>query len=58
MTFILAMILYPEVYEAVHAEIDRVVGCGRLPELDDKLPYLRCVLQEVYRYVCNRWLQT
>lgn len=47
------MVLHPEVYRKAQAEIDRVVGSERLPELEDRpsLPYLECVLKEVYRSV-------
>lgn len=47
------MVRCPEVYKKAQAEIDLVIGPGRLPELDDRrsLPYLECVLKEVYRLV-------
>ncbi|TFY60467.1 hypothetical protein EVJ58_g5135 [Rhodofomes roseus] len=50
-TFILAMVLHPEVYTKVQDKVDRVVGNDRLPEPGDRssLPYLECVLREVYR---------
>lgn len=50
-SFILAMTRYPEVFMKAQEEIDRVVGNERLPSLDDRasLPYLECVLKEVYR---------
>ena len=52
-TFVLAMVLHPEVYKKAQAEMDRVVGPGRLPDFEDRehLPYLDCVLKEVFRYV-------
>lgn len=52
LSFLLAMVLHPEVYRKAQAEIDRVVGSERLPELEDRpsLPYLECVLKEVYRW--------
>jgi cytochrome P450 len=52
-TFLLAMVLHPEVHKKAQEEIDRVIGLDRLPDLDDKqaLPYLECVLKEVYRCV-------
>ncbi|KAF9461152.1 cytochrome P450 oxidoreductase [Collybia nuda] len=51
-TFILIMVLYPEVQKKAQAEIDAIVGNDRLPEVDDrpKLPYLEAVLMEVLRY--------
>lgn len=52
LTLILTMTLHPEVLRKVQEEIDAVVGAERLPELYDRkqLPYLDCVLLEVYRY--------
>ena len=51
-TFVLAMVLHPEVYQRARAEIDRVVGPERLPDFEDRehLPYLECVVKEVFRY--------
>ncbi|KAG8245286.1 hypothetical protein J6590_005600 [Homalodisca vitripennis] len=45
------MILYPEVQEKMQEEIDRVLGRGRKPVLDDKanLHYTMAVLNEVER---------
>ncbi|KZT03178.1 cytochrome P450 monooxygenase [Laetiporus sulphureus 93-53] len=50
--FVLAMVLNPEVYKKAQAELDDVVGRKRLPNLSDRnsLPYLDCVLKEVYRW--------
>jgi len=52
-TFILAMVLHPEVLKKAQAEIDSVVGNVRLPESSDRpaLPYLEAVLKEVYRWL-------
>jgi cytochrome P450 len=52
MTFVLAMVLYPDIYRKAQAEIDRVIGRDRLPEVKDKdsLPYLNAVVTELYRY--------
>ncbi|THU76453.1 cytochrome P450, partial [Dendrothele bispora CBS 962.96] len=52
MSFILAMVLYPEVQAKARAEIDNVVGTLRLPTLDDKesLPFVRSVVTEVMRF--------
>ncbi|CCM01000.1 uncharacterized protein FIBRA_03048 [Fibroporia radiculosa] len=54
LTFIIAMVLHPEVYKKAQAEIDRVVGHSRLPNHEDlpSTPYLSCVLKEVYRWRC------
>ncbi|CCM04535.1 uncharacterized protein FIBRA_06716 [Fibroporia radiculosa] len=51
-TFMLAMVIYPQVFQKAQAEIDRVIGHARLPEFSDRasLPYLECVLKEVYRW--------
>ncbi|KAG8245288.1 hypothetical protein J6590_005602 [Homalodisca vitripennis] len=48
---LLYMILYPEVQEKMQEEIDRVLGRGRKPVLDDKanLHYTMAVLNEVER---------
>ena len=50
-TFVLMMVLHPRVLEKALDEIDTVIGPDRLPTRDDRdsLPYLECVLQEVYR---------
>ena len=47
------MVLHPEAQLAAQLEIDRVVGHERLPNLSDRpsLPYVECLLQEVYRCV-------
>ena len=46
------MTLHPEIFSEAQAEIDTVVGRERLPELSDreKLPFLECVIKEVYRW--------
>ncbi|KAJ3863973.1 cytochrome P450 [Lentinula novae-zelandiae] len=51
-TFILAMVLHPEVFKKAQAEMDDVVGMDRLPTFEDRssLPYLECVLKEVCRW--------
>jgi cytochrome P450 len=51
-TFILCMVLHPGVYDKVKSELDEVIGTGRLPTMEDKanLPYLDCVIKEVYRW--------
>ncbi|KAH9936911.1 cytochrome P450 monooxygenase [Amylocystis lapponica] len=50
--FILAMVLFPDALKKAQEEIDRVVGTGRVPSFGDResLPYLECVLKEVYRW--------
>ncbi|KAL4072599.1 cytochrome P450 [Scleroderma yunnanense] len=44
-TLVLVLLLYPEVQEKVHAELDAVVGKDRL-----QLPYLQAVLFETMRW--------
>ena len=46
------MLLYPDVQQQAQEEIDRVIGCDRLPSLQDQedLPYIQAVLLE-----CLRW---
>ncbi|KAF8314228.1 cytochrome P450 [Clavulina sp. PMI_390] len=50
--FILAMLLHPEVQKKAQEELDRVVGEGRLPTIDDQpnLPYLDAIVKEVLRW--------
>ncbi|QRV91881.1 cytochrome P450 family protein [Ceratobasidium sp. AG-Ba] len=50
-TFILAMILHPEIQTRVQKELDAVIG-DRLPELEDResLPYFEAVLKEIMRW--------
>lgn len=51
-SFILAMVLFPEVFVKAQDEMDDVVGRARLPGLNDReaLPYLDAVIKEVYRW--------
>ncbi|PPQ65419.1 hypothetical protein CVT24_011500 [Panaeolus cyanescens] len=51
-TFFLAMAMHPEVVRKAQAELDAVVGPGRLPEFFDRpmLPYIAAVAKE-----CLRW---
>ncbi|KAI0258892.1 cytochrome P450 [Gloeopeniophorella convolvens] len=52
LTFILAMLKYPEVQYKAQSEIDRVVGTSRLPDFTDydALPYVDAVLKETLRW--------
>jgi cytochrome P450 len=52
-SFFLAMLVYPDVQLKAQAEIDRVIGHDRLPEIDDapQLPYVQSVANE-----CLRWI--
>ena len=51
-SFILVMTLYPEIQQRAQEEIDRVVGTQRLPAIEDRanLPYVECIIREVYRW--------
>lgn len=45
------MATYPEIQARVHAELDNVIGSGRMPNLNDRgnLPYLESTVAEVLR---------
>ncbi|KAG9000126.1 hypothetical protein FRB93_012890 [Tulasnella sp. JGI-2019a] len=49
---VLLLVEHPEVQEKAHAELDRVIGPGRLPTLEDmaNLPYICAIIQEIHRY--------
>ncbi|KAA1470243.1 cytochrome P450 [Dentipellis sp. KUC8613] len=51
-SFVLAMVLNPEVQQRAQEEIDALIPSGRLPTLDDRpdLPYFEAVLKELYRW--------
>jgi len=51
-SFVLAMVLYPEVQKRAQEEIDAVLGHGHLPQFgdEDALPYLRAVRYELLRW--------
>jgi cytochrome P450 len=52
-SFVLAMIRYPDVQRKAQEEIDRVVGQDRLPDFGDQesLPYINAVLLETLRWL-------
>ena len=52
MTFLLAMVLHPNVQKKAQEEIDCVVGTDRLPSLDDrdKMPFIAHVMWENLRW--------
>ena len=49
------MLHYPDVYQKAQEEIDRVIGCDRIPDLSDRasLPYLEALVMELYRCVAS-----
>jgi cytochrome P450 len=51
-TFVLAMVLFPDVQRKAQEEIDRVVGPGRIPSFSDRehLSYLAAVYKELLRW--------
>ncbi|KAG1830326.1 cytochrome P450 [Suillus variegatus] len=51
-TFLLAMVLYPDVQVRARAEIDQVVRHDKMPCLNDRasLPYIDAILREVMRW--------
>lgn len=53
-SFVLAMVLHPDVLQKAQEEMDSVLDGTRLPTLADRpsLPYLECVLKETYRWGC------
>ncbi|KAF8671204.1 cytochrome P450 [Rhizoctonia solani] len=50
--FVMAMAMHPEVQTRAQAEIDRVLGGSRLPEMDDRqsMPYVQAIVKEVLRW--------
>lgn len=52
-SFLLCMVRNPAVFKRAQEEIDAVIGHDRLPDLEDRasLPYLDCVIKELYRFV-------
>ena len=53
------MTLHPDAAKKAQEEIDAVVGEGHLPTLSDRrsLPYIDCIIKEVFRYVVNSTVQ-
>ncbi|KAG6898242.1 hypothetical protein C0992_002256 [Termitomyces sp. T32_za158] len=49
---ILAMLHYPDVMQKAQAELDSVVGAGRLPSFEDEhaLPYMQALIKEITRW--------
>ena len=52
---VLAMVLNPSVLKRAQEEIDRVIGSGRLPSLEDRplLPYIEGIVREANRCACT-----
>ncbi len=48
----LAMTLYPDVMHCAQAQLDAVIGRGRLPTFDDRpnLPYIEAMVKEILRW--------
>jgi len=53
----MAMVLHPDVFRKLQAEMDSIVGKTRLPTIEDRpaLAYLECVLKEMVRYDLVVW---
>jgi cytochrome P450 len=51
-TFFLSLSRQTHVLAKAHAELDAIVGCDRLPTLDDRhnLPYIEAILTETLRF--------
>ncbi|KZT58207.1 cytochrome P450 [Calocera cornea HHB12733] len=51
-SFFYIMTTHPEVQRRAQAELDKVVGHDRLPTMEDRasLPYINCVLKEIFRW--------
>ena len=53
MTFVLAMVMHPDVQLKAQKEVDSVVGPDRLPEFSDmsNLTFISAIVKEVFRFV-------
>ena len=51
-SFVLAMMLYPNVQKRAQSELDAVVGNGRLPSFEDRdrLPFVEAIVKETFRW--------
>lgn len=51
-TFTAAMLKFPDVQRKAQEEIDRVIGTGRLPTIEDRerLPYVNAMIKEALRW--------
>ena len=52
-SFVLAIILHPDVQSKGQQELDLVIGSARLPDFQDRnsLPYITAIVKEVLRCV-------
>lgn len=52
MSFVLSMVLHPDVQNKAQAELDLIVQEGRIPTLADRsaLPYIDCIIKELHRW--------
>lgn len=52
MSFILAMVLYPDIQRTAQLEIDALTNGDRLPTYADRgrLPYIEALVKEVHRW--------
>ncbi|KAG8216723.1 cytochrome P450 [Butyriboletus roseoflavus] len=52
LTFFLMMVLFPDAQKKAQAQIDEIIGKGRLPCIQDRpsLPYIDAILRETLRY--------
>ena len=50
--FFKAAARYPEFVQEAHKELDKVVGCSRMPNWDDQdnLPYIEAIVKELHRW--------
>ncbi|KAH0828605.1 cytochrome P450 [Lanmaoa asiatica] len=51
-SFFLAMVIHPAVQAKARAELDSVIGPGRLPDYNDRpsMPYINAIVKEVLRW--------
>jgi len=51
-SFLVAMLLYPDIQKKAQAELDSVIGRERLPTFEDRpnLPFIDAVCKEVLRW--------
>ena len=52
MSFTLAMVKNPRIWQRAQAEIDAAIGINRLPEYEDRplLPYVDAIIRETLRW--------